>query len=83
MKLKWLVCLLVLLPGIAFADDIMDFSAITPARTDQIWLIDDPGGTPVEGRASIATVLGLLEAGDIPDISAAYQAVDAEITALA
>jgi hypothetical protein len=70
-----LLAVLVLMSSVVWADDIMDKGAITPLRTDQVWLIDDPAGTPVEGRASIATIFGLLQASDVPDVSATYQPV--------
>jgi hypothetical protein len=35
----------------------IDFASTTPVATDQLVFIDDPGGTPVEGRATIAAVI--------------------------
>jgi hypothetical protein len=74
-RILGLIAVLVLMSSVVWADDIMDKDLITPLRTDQVWLIDDPAEMPVEGRASIATIFGLLQASDVPDVSATYQAV--------
>jgi hypothetical protein len=71
-----IVLLMILLAPSVYADTIMDQSLITPLLTDQVWMVDDPGGTPGDGRATVQSladiIIGDLVAGDIPDISATY-----------
>jgi len=47
---------------------LTDLSAFTPVRTDLIYGVDDPGGTPASGKLTIADVLGLTASADISDL---------------
>lgn len=40
-------------------------SAFTPVRTDLLYGVDDPGGTPASGKLTIADALGLATAADV------------------
>jgi len=43
-----------------------------PIRTDKLYIVDDPAVLPISTSDTIANVFGLLEAADIPDLSATY-----------
>ncbi len=66
-----------IIPSWVFGDTIMDQSLITPVATDQIWMVDDPGGTPADGRATVQSVMDLV----FTQIGAAYDTA-AELEAL-
>jgi len=56
-KIMGQLCLVLLLSVMvatpALAETIMDKPEITPVATDQLYIVDDPGGTPADGRATI------------------------------
>lgn len=69
MKKLLFIILVILLAGQAFAADTK-VSAIPapsggPVRTDKIYIVDDPGGTPASAADTIANVIGLSQTSDI------------------
>lgn len=64
------VIVIIMMPCFAFAADTKgsDLSAPGggPARTDKVYIIDDPGGTPASAADTIANVLGLIADADVP-----------------
>ena len=53
-------------------------TAAIPIRTDVAYLVDDPGGTPLSKKATVASILGLTTEADIVDLQSYLLNINSE-----